>query len=226
MSYNPIKEYELFRDRLAQMRRVTRGDSFQQSLLEDIAQSAERLRECAMANPVTGYHGIRDLEHDKQTLHKRRYNQDFDFFIISMDLDKFGDFNKKYGEKVGDAVLKAVAKIIKRGTRDYDIIRQKKKHETMKGYHKHGEEFEVVIQAPSREIAYLVADRLRKDIEEKSPEVTRRILKAQEGYKVTATFGMTKWDEAKGEAFETAEARADKRMQEGKRELRNRVYYA
>ncbi len=223
MSYNPIKDYEQVRDRLSQLRRVAKGE-FQQSLLEDIAKSAERLRECATANPVTGYYGMRELEHDKETYRSRRFNQEFDFFIINIDLDKFGDFNKKYGQKVGDAVLKAVAEILKEGTREYDTVRQKENKETMKGYHKHGEEFEVVIQAPSKEIAYFVADRLRKDIEEKSPEFTKRALRGKEGYKVTATFGMTKWD-ADNERFEKAEERADKRMQEGKRELRNKVYY-
>ena len=94
----------------------------------------------------------------------------------------------------------------------------------MKGYHKHGEEFEVIIQAPSKEIAWLVANRLRKDIEEKSPDVTKKLLKAKEGYQVTATFGMTKWDMDK-ERFETAEDRADRCMQKGKQERRNKVYY-
>ena len=224
MSYNPIKDYEHVRDRLEQLRRVIQG-RIGGSLLEEIAQGVERLRESATANPVTGYHGIRELEHDRELYKKRRYNQEFDFFIITMDLDKFGDFNKKYGEKIGDAVLKAVAKILKEGTREYDIVHQKERKETMKGYHKHGEEFEVVIQAPSQEIAYLVADRLRKDIEEKSPKVTKKILKGKESYKVTATFGMTKWDIDK-EEFEDAEARADRRMQEGKKEQRNRTYYA
>ncbi|GEM_PF-3513190 len=223
MSYNPFKDYEHIRDRLVQMRRVAQGE-FQHSLLEDIARSAERLKECATANPVTGYHGARELEHDKEMYKSRRFNQDFDFFIITMDLDKFGDFNKKYGEKVGDAVLKAVAEILKEGTREYDFVRKKERKETMKGYHKHGEEFEVVIQAPSREIAYLVANRLRQDLEDKSPEVTKKILRAKEGYRITATFGMTKWD-VDNELFEKAEERADKRMQEGKRELRNKVYY-
>mgnify|MGYP001569399206 CR=1 FL=1 len=223
MSYNPIKDYEHIRDRLAQLRRVTQG-KFQQSLLEDITQGVERLRECAASNPVTGYHGIRELRHDIQTLQRRHYNQDFDFFIITMDLDRFGDFNKRHGEKVGDAVLKAVAEILKEGTREYDIVHQREAVKTMKGYHKHGEEFEVVIQAPSQEIAYLVANRLRQDIEKRSPEVTKKVLKEKEGYKVTATLGMTRWDIDK-ERFEDAEARADVRMQEGKREQRNRVYY-
>lgn len=225
MSYNPIKGYDHIREQLEALRRVTKGN-VDPSLLEEIAQSAERLRDCATANPVTGYHGLRELRHDLQTLQQRRFNQDFDFFIITIDLDNFGNFNKKYGQQIGNIVLKAVAEILREGTREYDMVRQREKKETMKGYHKHGEEFEVIIQAPSREIAYLVANRLRKDIEEKSPEVTKKILKAEKGYQVTATFGMTMWNVDKKERFEAAEARADKRMQQGKKEKKNQVYYA
>lgn len=221
MSYNPIKDYEYLRDRLRVFRTMAQGAA-QLSLLEQITEGVERLRQAALANPVTDYHGPRELRHDMEKLKQRRYNQNFDVFIVAIDLDKFGDFNKRYGEKVGDAVLKAVANILKDGTREYDTINQKEK--TMKGYHKHGEEFQVVLQAPSKEIAWLVANRLRKDIEEKSPEITKQLLKTKEGYKVTATFGMTKWNIDK-EDPETAEARADQCMQQGKKEKRNNVYY-
>ena len=105
-------------------------------------------------------------------------------------------------------MLKAATEILEEGTRGYDIV--------SKGYHLHGEELQVILQAPSQEIAALVVERLRQDLERKSVE--------KAGYKVTATFGFTRWDVEK-EEFEAAQRRADQRMQEGKQEQRNRTYY-
>ncbi len=208
MSYNPVENYEAIASRLEFLRRKAK-DPEDRSLLEQIATGVERLVEDATVNSVTKYRGLPRRDHDVQTIQsKRNYNKDFDFFVVMVDIDKFGDFNKKYGQHVGDQVLKATTEILEEGTREHDIIG--------KGYHLHGEELQVILQAPSKEIAALIVERLRKDLEKKSVE--------KSGYKVTATFGFTKWDVEK-EDFEAAQRRADARMQEGKREQRNKSYY-
>lgn len=210
MSYNPVENYEAIASRLEFLRRKAQ-DPQDRSLLEQIAAGVERLAEDAAANPVTKYRGLPRRDYDVQSIknRKRNYNKEFDFFVVMVDIDKFGDFNKKYGQHVGDQVLKATTEILEEGTREYDIIG--------KGYHLHGEELQIILQAPSAEIATLIVERLRKDLEKKSVTKT--------GYKVTATFGFTKWN-VDQEEFETAQRRADTRMQEGKREQRNRVYYS
>lgn len=208
MSYNPVENYQAIASRLEFLRRKAK-DAQDISLLEQIAAGVERLAEDAAANPVTKYRGLPRRDYDVKIIQsKRNYNKDFDFFVVMVDIDKFGDFNKKYGQHVGDQVLKATTEILEEGTREYDIVG--------KGYHLHGEELQVILQAPSKEIAALVVERLRKDLEKKSIEKT--------GYKVTATFGFTKWNVDK-EDFEAAQRRADLRMQEGKREQRNKSYY-
>lgn len=42
--------------------------------------------------------------------------------LIFFDIDNFGQFNKTYGEHVGDIVLQVVAKIIKESTRSADLL--------------------------------------------------------------------------------------------------------
>lgn len=209
MSYNPVENYQAIASRLEFLRRKAK-DAEDRSLLEQIASGVERLAEDAAANPVTKYRGIPRRDYDVKAIKetRRNYNKDFDFFVVMVDIDKFGDFNKKYGQHVGDQVLKATTEILEEGTREYDIVG--------KGYHLHGEELQVILQAPSKEVAALIVERLRKDLEKKSVE--------KSGYRVTATFGFTKWDVEK-EDFEAAQRRADARMQEGKKEQRNRSYY-
>ena len=210
MSYNPVENYEAIRSRLEFLQKKAK-DPQDRSLLEQIAAGVERLVEDATTNPVTKYRGLPRRDYDVKSIQerKRNYNKDFDFFVVMIDIDKFGDFNKKYGQHVGDQVLKATTEILEEGTREYDIIG--------KGYHLHGEELQVILQAPSKEIAALIVERLRHDLEKKSKE--------KAGHKITATFGFTKWDVDK-EDFEAAQQRADARMQEGKQEQRNRIYYS
>src|SRR3989338_2744257 len=209
MAYNPLENYEAIASRLEFLKRKAR-DPEDRSLLEQIAAGVERLVEDATTNPVTKYRSIPRRDYDVKAIKatRRNYEKDFDFFVVMVDIDEFGKFNKKYGQHVGDQVLKAATEILEEGTRGYDIV--------SKGYHLHGEELQVILQAPSQEIAALVVERLRQDLERKSVE--------KAGYKVTATFGFTRWDVEK-EDFEAAQRRADARMQEGKKEQRNRSYY-
>ncbi|MBI1973074.1 GGDEF domain-containing protein [Candidatus Woesearchaeota archaeon] len=210
MPYNPLDDYEKIKSRLEQWMEKAKTKE-ERSLLERIASSVFRLKESALANPVTGYRGIRQRDYDAQQLVKnpRNLHTQFDMFIAMIDLDNFGRFNKEYSQSVGDKVLKATAEILEEGLRYYDIV--------AKGYHLHGEEFQVFLQAPSKELAALIIDRLRKDLAEKSKKKT--------GHTVTASIGLTRWGIMKGEKIEKAQERADHSMQEAKKMGRNRVLY-
>jgi len=208
MSYNPLDDYDKIKSRLEQLMEKTKNPE-ERSLLERIASGVHRLKESALVNPVTGYHGIRERDVDVQQLKQRDYTSNFGVFLVVLDVDNFGKFNKKYGQQTGNKVLRAITKILEESIREYDIMG--------KGYHLHGEELEVILQAPSKEIACLIADRLRKKIETKSKKLTK-------GHPVTATFGVTEWDISK-EEFKAAELRADRAMQQGKKEKKNQVYY-
>lgn len=208
MTYNPLDDYEKIKSRLEQLMKKTKNPE-ERSLLERIASGVHRLKESSLVNPVTGYHGIRERDVDVQQLKQRDYTSNFGVFLVVLDVDNFRKFNKEYGQQTGDKVLQTITKILEEGIREYDIMG--------KGYHLHGEELEIILQAPSKEIACLIADRLRKKIKTESERLTK-------GHPVTATFGVTEWDINK-EDFKTAELRADRAMQKGKKERKNQVYY-
>lgn len=208
MSFNPIKDYEKVKRKIELLEKHV-PDKKQLFVLKKIVQGVEKLKECASSNPVTGYRGLHQRNYDIEQIKKRRYDRKFDFYIVMIDIDNFGKFNKKYGEHIGNLVLKSVTHILEEGTREYDVI--------AKGYHLHGEELQVILQAPSKETAIHVSERLRKAIDEHSTKVTK-------GYHVTATFGVTKWSLNK-ETFETAQKRADRAMAKGKKIEKNKSYY-
>lgn len=83
-----------------------------------------------------------------------RYNQEFSLIIL--DIDNFKKFNDTYGHLVGDFVLKEVAKIIKISVRKFDIVSRYG-----------GEEFGVILLSTGSETAVMVAERIRRNIENK-----------------------------------------------------------
>ncbi|MGN1393048.1 MAG: diguanylate cyclase [Succinivibrionaceae bacterium] len=75
--------------------------------------------------------------------------------LLMFDIDHFKKVNDTYGHPAGDAVLKDVAKILKKSIRSTDIAGRYG-----------GEEFGVILLDATREFAYFIAERLRKNVEE------------------------------------------------------------
>jgi len=71
-----------------------------------------------------------------------------------MDLDNFRELNERYGDLVGDILLKEVAILIKNKIRDIDVAARYS-----------GEEFVLLLPETERMGAYLVAERIRREIE-------------------------------------------------------------
>jgi diguanylate cyclase (GGDEF)-like protein len=69
---------------------------------------------------------------------------------ILFDLDRFGDFNKRHGHRVGDSVLRGFASVLRRRLRGSDLV-----------VRYGGEEFLVVLPGADRESAARIADEIR-----------------------------------------------------------------
>jgi len=70
--------------------------------------------------------------------------------IITIDVDRFKDFNNTYGYLAGDRVLESLATTIKQGVRAGDVPS-----------HSGEEEFTVLLPETNKETAWIVAERLR-----------------------------------------------------------------
>jgi diguanylate cyclase (GGDEF)-like protein len=123
--------------------------------------------------------------------------------LIIFDLDDFKRVNDTYGHTVGDVVLKKVAKEIKRHLRRSDLLARWG-----------GEEFVIILPHTDLEGARLVAEKLRKALEDLSIEELK-------GEKITASFGVTQI--VPGETIESAVLRADKALYRAKELGKNRV---
>lgn len=169
-------------------------------------QSNEQLIEIATKDPLTGI------------LNARAYYQFCDSLILSMrrdgisssvlfiDLDHFKNVNDKYGHEAGDAVLKSVADCLSESKRSSDILGRIG-----------GEEFSILLPSTDTEGAVIIAEKIRKNIEELHPNIGN-----DTRLKITASIGIAQ-NCGSSEQMNTIQANADKAMYVAKAKGRNRV---
>ena len=126
------------------------------------------------------------------------------FSFLFVDIDKFKDINDHYGHICGDLVLKTVAETMKKSLRKQDIVSRWG-----------GEEFLTLLPETPLGGAKLVAERLRKKIEE------TKISFANQSLHVTVTVGVAEYDERLG--MDHSINLADRALYEGKQTGRNKI---
>lgn len=127
--------------------------------------------------------------------------------ILLGDVDHFKRINDQHGHAVGDAVLRAIARVLREGVREVD-------HVARWG----GEEFLVLLPATELDEAQQVAERLRAAVQALVEVEGRRELR------LSLTLGLAELQP--GESIEQALVRADRALYEGKQAGRNRVVLA
>lgn len=100
------------------------------------------------------------------------------FSVGMVDVDHFKQCNDKFGHLVGDAVLKKIAERLKASVREVDMIARYG-----------GEEFCIVLPETSKELAMVVAERLRRSVEGKE------IRAFDESVRVTVSVGVATYPE-------------------------------
>jgi len=115
----------------------------------------EQLREMAFRDGLTGLYNHRYFQElmDNELSRSRRYKKSFS--VMMLDIDHFKKINDEYGHPVGDIVLKEVSKTIENTIRDSDFAARYG-----------GEEFAVVLPETELRGAAILAERLRKAIEQ------------------------------------------------------------
>jgi diguanylate cyclase (GGDEF)-like protein len=103
---------------VARVRAGLRIVTLQKALLTTNAQLAELSR----TDPLTGIANRRAFEEelDERFEVARRYNRPLSMVMI--DIDYFKDTNDAYGHPAGDEVLRSVARVIRKGSRQTDVV--------------------------------------------------------------------------------------------------------
>ncbi len=165
----------------------------------------ETVEALAITDGLTGLYTRRYFfeRFDEELERSRRHGFKFSFLMI--DIDDFKKCNDTYGHLVGDVVLKETAHIAKGSTREIDLVGRYG-----------GEEFSIILPETDRTGALLVAERIRRKIEE-------NVFKAyDEKLKITASIGLAVYPEDAQEIQNLTE-KADRALYKAKDSGKNIV---
>jgi two-component system cell cycle response regulator len=126
--------------------------------------------------------------------------------LLVLDVDKFKAINDRFGHDVGDLVLKTIADDCSSMGRETDIVARLG-----------GEEFVLLLPETNEAAAELVAERLRKSIEEHS-----RAFPGEQQPQISVSIGVA-GATLSMPSFEALLKRADEALSEAKRNGRNQV---
>jgi diguanylate cyclase (GGDEF)-like protein len=165
----------------------------------------KKIQELAIMDGLTGVFGRRHfLERlNEEIKRSRKFKHCFSFLMV--DVDRFKDFNDKYGHLVGDAILREISETVKSAVRQIDFVGRYG-----------GEELSIVLPETDKEQALLVAERIRHEIESKKIKVY------DEELKVTISVGISAFPDDARDSCLLIDA-ADSALYLAKNSGRNRV---
>ncbi len=185
--------------------------SSQASLTVDKATSYSKILQHATLDALTGLNNRHQFAHRLKQEVATAKRQNAPLCCIMLDVDFFKKVNDTYGHAVGDCVLKNVAKIIKKEIREYDIASRYG-----------GEEFSILTPHTTIDEAYLIAQRLRSEIEKKKINIEEYRIEGTKTISVTISVGVSLYDKKKTDPALLYQD-ADKALYEAKEHGRNRV---
>lgn len=143
----PVEKNELLARLKTQLLRKRYNDCLRASVQQTI--------EMAVKDPLTNLHNRRYFEMHYTSLYEKALETGKPMTALMCDIDKFKKINDTYGHDVGDLVIKEVASRIHKNVRNVDIACRYG-----------GEEFVMIMPDTDVEYAHIVAERIRKEIEE------------------------------------------------------------
>lgn len=138
-------------------------------------------------------------ERIKENIKKDKY-----FSLLMIDADKFKNINDEYGHKSGDQVLIELAEMCKNSLRENDVVCRFG-----------GEEFIIYLDNTNTQSALLVAERLRKTIEDS-------VIELEDNQKIKFTVSIGVISSEKTDSLEILLKQADEAMYLAKHNGRNR----
>ena len=164
---------------------------------KELQKAKDKLEEFANRDSLTGLYNRHYFNEYISIIADQGIEENKQLIFLMIDIDKFKYINDTYGHNIGDIVLKDVASILKKSSRDSDIV-----------VRYGGDEFLVVLYGEHSELVHKYIDRVREKI--KLYNENNDILK----HELTLSIG---FDEYKGkrDILEVINS-ADKMMYENK----------
>jgi len=166
----------------------------------------QKVQELAIMDSLTGMLSRRYFFERFHEELQRSNKFQYKFSCLMVDLDRFKEYNDRYGHLVGDVLLKEVAKTIKESLRQIDLVGRFG-----------GEEFIIILTETDQEGSLFAAERIRKSVQDKSIRAYDEVLK------VTISIGISSYPKHGRDANGLVE-KADHALYRAKETGRNRIY--
>lgn len=176
-------------------------------LANKLKELNKRLERQAITDGLTGIFNHRFFYEvlNKNFAESKRHN--YMLSCIMIDIDYFKIFNDTFGHKMGDQILMNVADIIEKSVREEDIVARYG-----------GEEFVALLPQTSKEMALIVAERIRRNVERTA------FLEKFSGGEVTVSLGVATYAGYKNwDSGNILVEESDKALYKSKENGRNRV---
>ena len=168
----------------------------------------ERMQELqlqASQDPLTGLKNRRRFEEDLRLEIARSRREGTQGAVLMLDLDRFKLINDTLGHPIGDRVLEEIAGVLRRRSRETDVLARLG-----------GDEFAIVLPRCSEQEAHIVAEAVATGIREHAPEI--------EGLPpLSASIGVATFGSGLPATFESVLKEADAAMYAAKEAGRDEV---
>lgn len=175
--------------------------------ISQLRENLERVSEEASRDALTGLANRKTFDKSLSEFIRDAKKGD-PFCLLMLDIDRFKNFNDKYGHLVGDEVLKIVARELSNAVKGRDVVARFG-----------GEEFAVMLPNTDLQGALVVAENLRHSIA--SRDLTRKDTKQSYGT-ITISVGAAQFHNDTDDAKSIIK-RADEALYRSKKGGRNRV---
>jgi diguanylate cyclase (GGDEF)-like protein/PAS domain S-box-containing protein len=188
---------------------LTSAERLRMATLRDLDELRRRnaeLLEDARTDPLLGIPNLRRYEERLEEIDAEARRTGTPYSIVFCDVDRFGRFNKRWGEQAGDDVLRGVARTLVDASRAGDEV-----------FRRGGEELVVVLPRTSGPAAAAAAERLRSAV---------AAMEVPAGTPTTISAGVATLDPSRHRSASDVERDADRAMIAAKRAGRDRVVVA
>jgi diguanylate cyclase (GGDEF)-like protein len=149
----PFNKLELL-TRVKSLLRIKQLHDELSAKVRELELARERLRQLAITDGLTGLYNHRYFkEHLEQELYRASRHQSR-VSVVMVDIDHFKKFNDTYGHPAGDAILRAIGRLLKENIRKIDLAARYG-----------GEEFCLVLVETPKAAAIVVAEKVRRLVE-------------------------------------------------------------
>lgn len=172
----------------------------------DFANHYERLTGESTKDSLTGLNNVRAFDSELNKAIDRCSRTGEQLAFLALDIDFFKKVNDNYGHVAGDEVLKGLANLLVETCRVFDILSRNG-----------GEEFTVILQDCPSQYAMVVAERIRKAVEETEFKVNNNTV-----IHITISIGIAAYPDSTDNPDNLREY-ADRALYNAKESGRNKV---